>query len=165
MTVVAVRVRGWTARQPVPRNASGDGIAYGVIGVGESLAAAVVGAGQAVEFVPCAALQGGFSLIGVGDDVGGGGVDGAAGGRDVIGPDQGVGHHAIADAQGHGIDSGPGVDVGVGQSQGVANDPVAVGPQGTGDDLRWGGQVGEGHRQRCGAQVGHQGLTRSHAYS
>jgi hypothetical protein len=62
-------------------------------------------------------LQGGCALVGVGDDAGGG-VDGPAGGGDVVGPGQDVGHHAVADAQGHGVDSGPGVGVEVHQQCG-----------------------------------------------
>jgi hypothetical protein len=76
MTVVAVRVRVWTVRQPAPRSASGDGvrparrredgIAYGIVGVAEFLASGVLGARQAVELVPFASLQGGCALIGEG---------------------------------------------------------------------------------------------------
>jgi hypothetical protein len=42
-----------------PAKRSEDGIAYGVVAVGEGLAGGIVGAGQAVEFIPFAALQGG----------------------------------------------------------------------------------------------------------
>jgi hypothetical protein len=55
-----------------PAKRSEGGIAYGVVAVGEGLAAAVVGPGQAVELIPFALLQGGCALVSVGDDAGGG---------------------------------------------------------------------------------------------
>jgi hypothetical protein len=131
-------------------------VAYGVVGVGEGLAAAVVGVSQAIELVPFASLQGGCALVGVGDDAGGGGVDGPAGDGDVVGAGQGVASTRPVGGQGHGVDSGPGVDVGVRQGQGVADNPMAVGPQGTGDDLCGRGEVGEGDCQ-C-VELGDQGL-------
>jgi hypothetical protein len=71
MRVVAVRARVCTVRQPVPRSVSGDGIADGVISIGEGLAGGIIGAGQPVELIPFAAPQGGCALVGVGDDAGG----------------------------------------------------------------------------------------------
>jgi hypothetical protein len=127
-----------------PAKRSEDGIAHRVVAVGEGLAAAVVGVGQAVEFVPFASLQGGCALVGVGDDAGGGGVDGPAGGGNVVGPGQGVGHHPVADAQGHGVDSGPGVDAG--QQVGAPGKRAQVDKKG-GQIVHPTGWIAQGHLQ------------------
>jgi hypothetical protein len=140
--VVEVRVRVWAVRQFVPR-AKRDGITDRVVGVGKRFAGlpracrrgGVVGPGQAVQIV-----------VGVIDDARRGGVAGGAGG-DGVGARQGVGHDAVAHAQGDGVDSGPGVGVGVGQGQRRADHAVPVAPHGAGDGLGRRGQVGEGHRQ------------------
>jgi hypothetical protein len=117
-----------------------DGIAYGVIGIGEGLAAAVVGVRQAVELV-----------VGVGDDAGGGGVslaDDADGGRLRVSPAQPV------DGQRHGVGARLGVRVGVRQRRGGARRPVAIVPVQT--IHRTAGLVTEGDGHRGGPYQAHR---------
>ena len=70
-----------------------------VVGISEGLAGGLSGPGQAIQ-----------AVIAVADDAVG---RGEAFGRDGAGAGQGVGHHAVAGAQDHGVQAGLGVDGGL----------------------------------------------------